>query len=158
MKSTWDCMSDIMKDLFIKAEDILLIPDAIVNAPGMDALFVQHSKQGNCPPHLITSVKTTGTIICDDCTTFKSLKLCSHLLAAAEHLGVLQNFLSWREKEKSSINLSDLIMGNVRSCTKPKVAKPRKGGRTPLVKDPPTTIENREPVLEADISETLRAL
>lgn len=49
-------------------------------------------------------------------------------------------------------------MGDVKSGMKTKVTKPRKGGRTPLDKVKPTTVESRQPVLQDDISDTLTAL
>ena len=151
---------DLLRELFIKADNILQSPSSVVKAPGFEELFVRHSlKEENIEPHLVTTMKTTGKIKCNNCTVYSSLKICAHSLAAAETFGLLlHKFLNWRKKEKHEVNIADLMMGDVNSGMKTKVAKPRKGGRTPLDKAKPTTVESRQPVLQEGISDILTAL
>lgn len=46
------------------------------------------------------------------------------------------------------MNLTNLVTGGINSREKAKVLKPRKGGRTPVDKEPATAVHEREPLVE----------
>jgi hypothetical protein len=52
------------------------------------------------------------------------------------------------ESSTSAVNLTDLVTGGIKSGDKAKVRKPRKGGRTPVDKEPATAVHEREPLVE----------
>ena len=125
---------EMLRELWIKAEELLRSSDSVVNAPGFNGMYVQHmTNTGNIPPHLVTSQKT-GKFVCD-CRLYKSSKICEHVITAAETKGKLQKFLDWRKKEKSAVNLTDLVTGSIKSGEKAKVRKPRKGVGRQLIKN-----------------------
>jgi hypothetical protein len=67
--------------------------------------------------------------------------------------------LDWRKKEKSAVNLTNLVTGGINSGEKAKVRKLRKGGRTPVDKEPATAVHEREPLVEnSSMFATLSAL
>ena len=108
-------------------------------------------------PHLVTYTPA-GKYQCD-CKLYKSIKLCEHIVAASDIQGKLKCFIDWRKKDKAPANLTNLVMGGVKSGQKGKVNKPRKGGRTPLDKQPATTSCEREPLIEGiETESTLNAL
>ena len=118
---------EMLREMWDRADSLLSRPGTIVNAPSYNALMVQHAVgEKNNPPHLITSTKT-GKYVCD-CHLYKSFKMCGHTLAAADFQGKLGSFLQWRRTDKTTVNLTDLVMGNISSGKKPKVSKPRKEG------------------------------
>ena len=45
----------LLRDLFVKADNILQSPSSVVKAPGFEGLYVRHSlKEENIEPHLAT--------------------------------------------------------------------------------------------------------
>lgn len=63
-----------------------------------------------------------------------------------------------RKRDKTTFNLSGLVSAGIRSGEKPKVRKPRKGGRTPIEKEPASTHEREPLVADQSTAETLAAL
>lgn len=141
-----------------RADELLQTPGFIVQAPGYDALMVQHAVCTHSQaPHLIKSTKS-GKFVCD-CNPYKSLKICEHTLAALELLGKLRLFLDWRKRDNTTVNITNLVMSGISSGRKPPVSKPRKGGRTPLGKEKPLLEVTRDPIAEdTSTIETLEAL
>ena len=140
--------TEMLEEIWTKAEGLLRSSDSVVNAPCFDGIYVQHmsnANTGNIPPHLVTLQKT-GKCVCD-CRLFKLSKICEHVVTAAETKGQLKKYLDWRKK-KSAVNLTDLVTGGIKSGDKAKVRKPRKGGRTPVDKEPATAVHEREPLVE----------
>ena len=78
-----------------KAAEILCTDDAIVHAPGHPAeAQMVISRTGN-RPHLVLPKRRSGGMACDDdCPQYKSAKLCSHIIAAAEHKKQLDTFIA----------------------------------------------------------------
>ncbi|CAG2256957.1 unnamed protein product [Mytilus edulis] len=139
---------EFLQETWDKADELLLKTGSVVEAPGFDGLFVQHSKDiTSTRPHLVTST-TAGKVSCNDCPVYQTMKICCHSLVAAQKLGILQKFLKWRQKQKSDVNLGTLVMTGIQSGHKSKVAKPRKGGRTPLDKGEISNQVEREPLIK----------
>lgn len=149
----------MLKEIWDKTTDLLKSEDSIIKAPGFDSVFVKHfstSETSKIPPHLGTSTRA-GKFQCD-CKLHKSIKLCEHTVAASDIKGKLKCFIDWR-KDKAPANLTNLVMGGVKSGQKGKVNKRRKGGRTPLEKQPATTSCERESLIEGiETESTLNAL
>jgi len=78
-----------------KAADILQTEGAIVSAPGQPVaarMVVSHSGKR---PHLVLPKKKSGGMSCDDdCPQYKSAKLCSHTVDAAESNKQLDQFIA----------------------------------------------------------------
>ncbi|CAC5364286.1 unnamed protein product [Mytilus coruscus] len=133
---------DLLKEMFEKAEGLLQSQDSILKTPGFEGVYVRHSQKiENVEPHLVTAVKTSGKIKCNNCSVYTALKICAHSIAAGEFYGCLKKFIEWRKKEKHDVDTTNLLIGGIRSGMKGKVKKPRRGGRTPLDKSKPTLVE-----------------
>ena len=143
----YECVSkECLEEVWTKAEKLLLKPNAIVEAPGFDGIFVRHSADDTgLKPNLVTN--QNGKFQCE-CNLFKASSICEHVVAVAEQTGQLEAFLQKRKKNKSQTNITTMVMSGIKSGAKPKVAKPRKGGRTPLDKPKPTSSVSRMPVVE----------
>ena len=78
-----------------KAAEILCTDEAIVHAPGHPAeAQMVVSRTGN-RPHLVLPKRRSGGMACDDdCPQYKSAKLCSHIIAAAEYKKQLDTFIA----------------------------------------------------------------
>ena len=84
--------SDVLNSMWKRAERFLNDPNGICDAPGMINSKCVASETGG-RPHIVTLNKQ-GLPICDDsCLEWKSQKVCSHVLAAAEVMGSLGRFL-----------------------------------------------------------------
>ena len=102
----------------------------------------------------ITAVtaKKGGQYVCDGCPNWKSLKVCSLAVAAAEHNGDLDAFIQWLKKGKTPPNLTKLV-----TTSMPK-GRGRKGCTPPrkrMKKVPVTTYRPFAEVLEEHASPTL---
>jgi hypothetical protein len=111
-----------------KAKSLISEVNAIVPAPGLGEKDKMVKSMSGTAPHLVVSRASSVGIQynCDDkCPQFKSLGICSHIVASSETNGDLQAFLQWFKyvRGKKAPNLSE--MGNHEM---PKNAS-RKGGR-----------------------------
>jgi len=120
-----------------KAADILQTEGAIVSAPGQPVaarMVVSHSGKR---PHLVLPKKKSGGMSCDDdCPQYKSAKLCSHTVAAAESNKQLDQFIASYQGMKIP-NLTKLVTAEM-----PK-GRGRKGTKAPAKRRPPIPVENR---------------
>ena len=82
----------------------------------------------------LVTLQKPGKCVCD-CRLYKSSKICEHIVTAAETKGQLKKYLDWRKKEKSAVNLTDLVTGGINSGEKAKVRKPRKEVGRRLIKN-----------------------
>ena len=85
-------------------------------------------------PHFVSLAKN-GKATCEDCPGWKSLKVCSHAVAAAEKSGRLFQYVKWlKEKGPSRMNITSYVTCDSGNGTGKKGGKPstarRKGGRT----------------------------
>ncbi|CAC5360810.1 unnamed protein product [Mytilus coruscus] len=111
---------DLLKEMFEKAEGLLQSQDSILKTPGFEGVYVRHSQKiENVEPHLVTAVKTSGKIKCNNCSVYTALKICAHSIAA-EFYGCLKKFIEWRKKEKHDVDTTNLLIGDIRSGMKGK--------------------------------------
>ena len=118
--------SQIFKDIWSKAQELVSKEDMIVNAPGAENVKICASYSSS-KPHIVT-VFESGKITCD-CKKNENLTLCSHSIAVAEKGGYLHKLLKWYMKSKQSANLWCLSKtSNVpkRPGAKPNQRQPRK--------------------------------
>ena len=90
-----NCMlsSDILQNMFMKAEKLVLGTNSICPSPGSVNAKLVESKSGT-RPHFVT-VKAKYKYTCDsDCAMFKCAKICSHTIACAFIDNQLQPFIS----------------------------------------------------------------
>lgn len=96
---------NIFEPVWEKAESLLEDAANIVNAPGIDNnAWMVVSKSGKSP-HYVEMYKN-GKIECP-CSGFNSKKMCSHAVAVAEKIGVLDKYLNWYDK-CGGLNISSL--------------------------------------------------
>ena len=100
-----------LRSIWHKAETLLKNTEAMVAAPGMEnAWFVTSiSKE---MPHLIR-VSKKGTVSCDkECEHYRSIGVCSHLVAVAEKQGILVDFTKSfiKKKGNQTANLGEFAL------------------------------------------------
>ncbi len=121
-----------------KAAEIIQTDGAIVNAPGQpgDAKMVI-SRSGK-RPHLVVPKKKGGGLSCDDdCPQYKSAKLCSHVVAAAEYNKQLDRFVASYGTSKKVPKLTALTTAGM-----PK-GRGRKGSKAPAKRRPSVPVQTR---------------
>ena len=126
---------EILNSIARKAEELLNSPQSIVCAPGSadNSTYIVESKM-SAKPHFVSLAKN-GKATCEDCPGWKSLKLCSHAVAAAEKRGRLLEYVNWlKKKGPSRMNITSYVTcdsgnGIGKKGGKPTTAR-RKGGRT----------------------------
>ena len=97
--------SDILQNMFMKAEKLVLGTNSICPSPGSLNAKLVESKSGS-RPHFVT-VKAKHKYACDsDCAMFKCAKICSHTIACAYIDDQLQPFLSQAITSPSLYELS----------------------------------------------------
>ena len=126
---------EVLNAITRRAEELLSNPQSIVSAPGStyDRTYIVESKISS-KPHFV-SLEKNGKTTCKDCPGWKSLKLCSHTVAAAEKSGRLLKYVKWlKEKGPSRMNITSYVTCDSGKGTGEKGEKPstarRKGGRT----------------------------
>jgi len=121
-----------------KAAEILQEDSAITNAPGHPGnakMVISHSGKR---PHLVLPKKKSGGLSCDDdCPQYKSAKLCSHVVAAAQYNRELESFIASYLTMKTTPNLTKLA-----TSTMPK-GRGRKGRKTPTKRKAIIPIQDR---------------
>ena len=93
---------DAIEGIAKKAVDILSTDGAITQVPGHsnDAKMVL-SYSGK-RPHLVLPKRKCSGMFCDDCPQYKSAKLCSHIVAAAQYNGKLDSLIASYSTTKST--------------------------------------------------------
>ena len=100
----------VIQAIWKKAGELCNQPGLVVHVPGAAASLhrMVASKSGDAPHFVKTPPTLTGQFICDDrCLNYKTYKICSHTVAAAESSGKLREFVAWYKKNKS-VNLDAL--------------------------------------------------
>lgn len=109
-----------------KAAEILQTDGAIVNAPGQPSSAKMVISRAGKRPHLVLPKKKSGGMSCDeDCPQYKSAKLCSHTVAAAEYNQQLDDFIASYSGMKQTPNLTKLATAGM-----PR-GRGRKGSKAP---------------------------
>ena len=107
------------KGIWEKVEALLSEKEnALAHAPGFGPKHMMVKSRSGSSPHLVTTA-ACGTGIqykCDDkCTQYKSIGMCSHIIAASEYNCALSEFLRWyctncRTKPPNSLDLGQFGM------------------------------------------------
>ena len=108
-------ISDVVKMIYAKAETLISNSD-ILPAPRASVSFKSVS---NTAGYHITTIKENNKALCD-CKSFKSLKMCSHVLASA-HLSVRYH----RQKHPKRIGLDQIEQIKTIQQNKKRVALPK---------------------------------
>ena len=117
--------ADFILSLWRKAEKILNMPNGICEAPGMTGAKCVASETGGKPHIVIESKRRQGLLNCDDtCLGWKSQRICSHVLAAAESMGCLEEFLQHYKGNKTCPNFTAAVTHGI-----PKGAGKKPGGK-----------------------------
>ena len=121
-----------------KAAEILSTDGAIVQAPGHSTEANMVLSRSGKRPHLVLPKRKSGGLTCDeDCPQYKSAKLCSHTVAAAEYNKQLDQFIGSYNSVKKTPNLTKLATTDM-----PK-GRGRKGSKGPVKRKPSVPIEKR---------------
>ena len=120
-----------------KAAEILQTEGAIASAPGQPAEARMVISRSGKRPHLVIPKKMGGMACDDDCPMYKSAKLCSHTVAAAEYNRQLDQFVASYGKVKKTPNLTKLAMAEM-----PK-GRGRKGTRARAKRKPSLPVQSR---------------
>jgi hypothetical protein len=132
----------VLDAIWSKASDILSDSKAMCTVPGGQPKDRIVKSSSSVTPHVV-SAKKSGQYSCDDkCPNWKSLRVCSHSVAAAEDNGELQLFVKWLKKVKKSPNLTQLAL-----ATMPK-GRGRKGCNPPPRKKKKVTVKSRKSFAE----------
>lgn len=132
----------VLDAIWSKAGDIISDSMAMCAVPGGHQKDRIVESSSSLTPHVV-SAKKSGQYSCDDkCPNWKSLRVCSHSVAAAEENGELHLFVDWLKKVKKSPNLTQLAL-----TTMPK-GRGRKGCNPPPRKKKKVTVESRKSFAE----------
>jgi len=135
---------EILNAITRRAEELLSNPQSIVSAPGStdNRTYIVESKISS-KAHFVSLAKN-GKTTCEDCPGWKSLKVCSHGVAAAEKSGRLFQYVKWlKEKGPSRMNITSYVTcdsgkGTGKMGEKPSTARRKGGGtgkRPPVIKN-----------------------
>lgn len=103
---------DVLRNIWGKADRLLQSPNAICSAPGMSNAKCVASESGG-KPHIVSTNKK-GILCCDDnCIGWKSQRICSHVVAAAESMGSLHSFIASYRKAKVGSNYTAVVTHNL---------------------------------------------
>ena len=121
-----------------KASELLRTEGAIVHAPGHPSDSCMVLSRSGKRPHLVTP-RRNGAFSCDDqCPQYQSSKLCSHVVAVAEHVHRLPGLVMALQKENNKgPNVSKLAL-----TTMPR-GRGRKGSKAPARMRAAVEIEQR---------------
>lgn len=77
-------------------------------------MYIKYSTDatGKNPPNLVT-LQSVDKFVCD-CRLYKSAKICEHSVVAAEINEKPEQYLEWRERDKSTFNLSGLVSAGIK--------------------------------------------
>ena len=129
----------VLDAIWSKAGDILSDSMAMCTVPGGHQKDRIVKSSSSLTPHVV-SAKKSGQY--SKCPNWKSLRVCSHSVAAAEDNGELQLFVDWLKKVKKSPNLTQLAL-----ATMPK-GRGRKGCTPPPRKKKKVTVKSRKSFAE----------
>lgn len=122
-------------EMFQKAAQMCSTPGEIVKAPiasGNGNIYYAASTSNPETPHQVRIIGKSGQFSCDkNCLRWSTFKVCSHVLAVAEHVGSLKTFLTWFGKAQRAPNYTALSNSNMPSNRGKKATKAtqkRKGG------------------------------
>ena len=125
----------LLKDMYARASKLLESKEAVMRAPSNNQnAFVIRNDVGGKPYYVYQ--EENGKVICDECPTYKSTKICCHAIVVAEKCGGLKKFLSWYKRSQKTISATSYMtsdssktVGKKGDQAKSSTAQ-RKGGRS----------------------------
>ena len=126
--------SGVFEGIWKKASELLMSEGAIATAPGLASqarTVISKTRPGF---HTVVPGKG-GRFACDNCPNYKSLGICSHMVAVAEVNGMLSDFLDWFRRSKNvTPNLTKLLTSDMPQ------GRGRKGGKGPRKRKAPSIV------------------
>ena len=108
-----DTANSILQDMWEKAERLMTMNHAICEIPDHpnSRRVTSLSNPKSC--HYVECNTETGHSSCD-CYLYKLHKICQHVLAVTQELGILCAFISWRvSRKKSNYSLTSAVNSNI---------------------------------------------
>ena len=103
----------VLDAIWKKGNELLKDRNSICTVPGGSSKDRMVKSSSGPRPHIVTA-KKTGQYACDgQCPNWKSLKVCSHTVAAAEDNHDLDAFIQWLKKAKKVPNMTELVTTNM---------------------------------------------
>lgn len=99
--------SHVRKSMWEKAQDLSMNETNIVQAPGDQSAYMVKS-YSNKRPHYVKMSHRGGFLCNDQCLSYKSMKICSHIVALAIKENCLNNLLKWYRTMKYTPNFTTL--------------------------------------------------
>lgn len=134
-----------LEGIWKKAGELLSSADNMTLAPGYNSEARMVRSFTNARPHLVTPGKA-GRFMCDsECANYKSLGICSHVVATAEANNKLIEFSNYYRKAKKVPNFTQIAKANVPTGTG------RKGSVPPRKRKKTDQVLSRMPLAISDI-------
>ena len=100
----------VAEGIWNKATSLVSDTDAINSAPGCGPKDKMVKSKSGLAPHLVTNKKEYQYACDDKCPQFKSLGICSHVVAAAQTNEELESFMKWyRSKSTRRMQVPNLM-------------------------------------------------
>ena len=115
--------SHVRKSMWEKPQDLSMDETSIVKDPGDQSAYMVKS-YGNKQPHYVKMSQRGGILCNDQCLSYKSMKICSHVVALAIKEKCLSNLLKWYHTSKFTPNFTTLAESG----------KPSTAGKKPVRK------------------------
>lgn len=103
-----DTANSILQDMWEKAEKLMTMKHAICEIPDHpnSRRVTSLSNLKSC--HYVECKPESGNATCD-CYLYKLHKICLHVLAVTQELGILCSFISWRVSKKTNYSLISAV-------------------------------------------------
>ena len=99
----------VLDAIWRKGNELLNDSNSICMVPGGNSKDRIVKSSSGPRPHIVTA-KKKGQYTCDgECPNWKSLRVCSHTVAAAEDNNDLDAFIQWLKKAKKVPNMTELV-------------------------------------------------
>lgn len=132
------CLEGVWK----KATELLRTDSAMSSAPGQESEARMVLSYSGKTPHLVVPTKQGGFSCDSNCPSWKSIGVCSHVVAVAEVNGKLSQLVAYLKQKKKSPNVTNLVTSGM-----PR-GRGRKGSAAPRSRKRPSVCEpvNRVPL------------
>ena len=97
----------VLTAMFEKANNLLQTEGLVIQKPGAtDGSYIVAGTANNL--FTVNRGKGKASLKCEKTCIHSKTKICKHVLAVAEHTGMLDSFLKWFKSLKSSTSFSNL--------------------------------------------------
>ena len=103
-----DTAISILQDMWEKADKLVTMKHAICEIPDQSYSRRVTSLSNLKSCHYVECKPESGNATCD-CYLYKPRKICQHVLAVTQELGILYSFISWRVSRKTSYSLTSAV-------------------------------------------------